>query len=76
MRIIAAAASAIMLIVEGSSPALSQPATTSTAQPVKPLAIEGLAMDWKTVEYELAENSADGITDNSAPRATMRAVQD
>ena len=51
--------------------------TPPVAAPLKPLSIcEGLARDWRSVEYELAENYADGVTDDSAPRATMRAVQD
>jgi hypothetical protein len=28
------------------------------------------------VEYDLAESYAEGVTDNSAPRATMRAARD
>jgi hypothetical protein len=58
--------------------AMAQPTAAPTASaPAKPLTIcEGLARDWKSVEYELADNYADGITDNSAPRATMRAVED
>jgi hypothetical protein len=69
------ASSAIIL---HSLPASAQtPPTPSVAAPAKPLSIcEGLARDWKSVEYELADNYADGVTDDSAPRATMRAVQD
>ena len=49
----------------------------AAAAPTKPLGTcEGLARDWKAVEYELADNHAEGVTDDSAPRATMRAVRD
>lgn len=37
---------------------------------------EVLANDWKSVEYGLAMNNARSIGDNSAPRATLRAMED
>jgi hypothetical protein len=35
-----------------------------------------LTDDWKSGEMELADNEAAGLSDDSAPRATMRATQD
>gem|GEM_PF-5080138 len=32
--------------------------------------------DWKQIEISLANNMADGIGDNSAPRASLRAQED
>lgn len=61
-----------------SSPAFPQGATPPVATtPSKPLTVcEGLARDWRSAEIDLAENWSTEIGDNSAPRATMRAVQD
>ena len=59
------------------TPANEQPAATPPAAPAKPLSTcEGLARDWRSAEIELAEHNAEGLADNSAPRATMRAVED
>ena len=78
MQKIANALLASAAISQLALPASAQtPSVTAPAAPAKPMSIcEGLARDWKSVEYELANNYADGITDDSAPRATMRAVQD
>lgn len=37
---------------------------------------EKLNTQWRGIEYSLVENEAAGVADDSAPRATMRAVQD
>lgn len=34
-----------------------------------------LQQQWRGIEVALANNDADGVTDNSAPRATMREAQ-
>lgn len=51
---------------------------TATATPAaKPMTVcEGLARDWKAAEIELAETWTAEIGDDSAPRATMRAIRD
>lgn len=54
-------------------PALAQ-AAASAAAPAGRCA--GLANDWRAIEIALARSSAEGIADDSAPRATMRAGQD
>lgn len=78
MRFVAAAIAAALLVVEISGPAWAQPAAGGAATPpAKPLTTcEALALDWRSAEYDLAENYAEGMTDDSAPRATMRAAQD
>lgn len=49
-------------------------APTTSAKPMT--VCEGLAHDWRSAEIDLAETHAEGIADDSAPRATMRAVRD
>lgn len=52
-------------------------AQTGTAQPTKPFTVcEALAHDWRSVEMDMAENHVDGMGDDSAPRATLRAIQE
>ena len=48
------------------SPASAKPLTTC----------EALARDWRSAEITLAKNDIEELADNSAPRATMRAIQD
>jgi hypothetical protein len=64
-----------------SEAAMSQTADPSAAPvatpPTKPLTTcEALARDWRNVEVDLAKSNAEDIGDNSAPRATMRAIRD
>lgn len=60
----------------------AQPLSAQTARPAAgaataPSAIcTTLAADWRRVEENLAVNLASGLTDNSAPRATHRAMED
>jgi hypothetical protein len=56
----------------------TQPAPPpAAAAPAKPLTTcEGLARDWRTAEVTLAKNDVEELADNSAPRATMRAIRD
>lgn len=56
------------------SPAQQAPDASPPAKPVS--TCEALSRDWRNVEVKLAKSDAEGISDNSAPRATMRAVQD
>lgn len=68
-----ASASTGQVTIEKPVPGPSSPTTA----PAKALTVcEGLARDWKSAEIELAENWTTEIGDNSAPRATMRAVRD
>lgn len=68
----------ILALALVTSPALAQPRPAVRAAP--PAANGGrcavLARDYRGVEYALAQSNADGIADNSAPRATMRAIRD
>ena len=77
MRIINIAAITAPLLGLCSEPALSQTATTAPAAPASkaPTTCEVLARDWRSVEWDLANNYAEGVADDSAPRATMRAAQ-
>jgi hypothetical protein len=56
----------------------TQPAPApAAAAPAKPLSTcEGLARDWRSAEVTLAKNDIEELADNSAPRATMRAIRD
>ena len=56
-----------------SGPTMAQ----TTAKPVASMTTcQKLAADWKLVELNLARNLAAGMDDDSAPRATLRAVED
>lgn len=56
---------------------LEKPTSPTATPTAKPMTIcEGLARDWKAAEIELAENWTAEIGDDSAPRATMRAIRD
>lgn len=54
------------------TPRASRPASPAAA----PSRCAALQSDWRSVEITLAQNSAEGIGDNSAPRATLRAMED
>lgn len=58
------------------SPCFAQSAQRAVAAPKPAGKCEALARDWKAIEFEMADNYAAGVTDDSAPRATMRAAQD
>jgi hypothetical protein len=66
------------VIMVAAAPALAQ--APRSARPATPAPAGGrcaaLQSDWRNVEITLAQNSAEGIGDNSAPRATMRAMDD
>lgn len=70
MRIILA----IALTLTSSIPAMAQ--TTLSALGPKASTCETLAADWKRFEMNMADRFADGIGDNSAPRSTLRAIED
>lgn len=78
MRIVTEAAIAALIVVDCSAPATSQTAPAPVAAaPTKPMTTcEGLARDWRAAEQDLAESDAESIGDDSAPRATMRAIRD
>lgn len=65
-------------ILAAAAPAFAQ--TPRAARPAGPVAATGrcaaLQGDWRSVEITLAQDSAEGIGDNSAPRATLRATED
>lgn len=63
--------------VPPSGPSNSPVETAITSPPAKPLTTcELLSRDWRNVEIELAKSNIEDIGDNSAPRATMRAIKD
>lgn len=49
--------------------------TFAQAGAAKPGACAGLVLQWDSIEKELAERQAEGLVDNSAPRATLREMQ-
>ena len=60
---------------------VSAMAQTTTAAPASSPApklstCEALAADWKRFEMNMADRFADGVGDNSAPRATLRAIEE
>ena len=52
-----------MMLIQSANPAAVAPCTTLAAQ-------------WTGLEQDLADDHAEGITDNSAPRATLRAQRE
>ena len=46
-----------------------------TAAPKAMALCPGLAFQWDNIEKDLAEREAEGFTDNSAPRATLREMK-
>ncbi|MEP2735512.1 MAG: hypothetical protein ABJP34_04365 [Erythrobacter sp.] len=58
--------------------AISMPAipTPVAAQSAKPTVCEALAIDWDNIGKRLASNLSRGLTDNSAPRGTLRKLED
>jgi hypothetical protein len=76
MRQITKSLGVVALLVELPAPLAAQTTAPTAASPAKPVSTcEGLARDWRSIEYDLANNYAAGVTDDSAPRATMRAAQ-
>lgn len=65
----------ILLMVAGSSPVVAQTRASATAVPAAGVCA-ALASTYDGASKELATNSAEGIGDNSAPRATLRALED
>jgi hypothetical protein len=51
-------------------------AATPTTEPTMSGRCSKLKSQWKSIEQEMADREAEGITDNSAPRATLRATED
>lgn len=61
------------LLLSSTVPAMAQvPAATAPKLGV----CEQLAADWKRFEINMAERFAEGIGDNSAPRSTLRAIEE
>lgn len=55
------------------------PATAQTATPAaaaKLSTCDALAADWKRFDMNMADRFADSVGDNSAPRATLRAIEE
>jgi hypothetical protein len=65
----------VAMLLAGQTPTLAQVAAKPAA-PAVPSKCTVLADDWRSIEIKLANNAADAVTDNSAPRATMRAAED
>lgn len=78
MRVITSLAGALALSnsVQANAQAEPTPPVAPVAQTKPMTTCEGLARDWRNVEIKLAQNDIEEIADNSAPRATMRAIRD
>ena len=63
-------------ILTVSTPVMAQPSGTATASAPRVSTCEALSADWKRFEMNMADRFADGIGDNSAPRATLRAIEE
>lgn len=74
MRFLALVSIAAMLSAQPLSAQTARPAGAAAATPSATCTT--LAADWRRVEENLPVNLATGITDNSAPRATLRAMED
>jgi hypothetical protein len=58
------------------TPAMAQVPARSAAAAAPAGKCERLAREWKGIEYRMADRHADEIGDNSAPRATLRAMEE
>lgn len=68
--------SLMMLGAIGLASSFPQVAAAQAAPGAKPTALcPGLATQWDNVEKDLAAREANGVGDNSAPRATLRAIE-
>ena len=63
-----------MLVASAPSAQAQAPASASGTKPVG--TCEALAADWKRFEQNMADRFAEGVADNSAPRATMREMRE
>ena len=57
-------------------PAMAQTPAPPSAPAPKLSTCDALAADWRRFEMNMADRFADRIGDNSAPRATMRAIEE
>jgi hypothetical protein len=67
---------AVAMVAASSSFAQAPRAARPAAPAAAPSRCAALHSDWRSVEIALAQNSASEIGDNSAPRATLRAMED
>lgn len=68
-------ASALMLTEVMAAPMPAQAAVAPAARPSANGRCQALKVDWTAIEKELASIAAADFSDDSAPRATMRAIQ-
>lgn len=64
-----------VLVITATTPVHAQTAAVPAVAP-KPSVCAALAEDWKRFEMNVATRFADGVGDNSAPRATLRAIEE
>lgn len=76
MRLVQAMIGVIAVVAITAAPVAAQVAKPAAPAAAPASKCSTLAGDWRSIEIALAENSADSVTDNSAPRATMRAAED
>ena len=62
------------LALTSTAPVMAQPATPAAAPKLS--TCEALAADWKRFDMNMADRFADSVGDNSAPRATLRAIEE
>lgn len=72
--IVTAAAMIAAVPAFAQAPRAARPAAAAAAPATGRCA--ALQADWRSVEITLAQDEAEGIGDNSAPRATLRAMED
>lgn len=66
----------LLIVGNASSPLAAQTRPTSAVTAGGPTACANLARDYDDAFKELASNFASSVGDNSAPRATLRAMED
>lgn len=74
MRTASLTIASLCLAALPAAPLFAQTAPRAPAAPSS--ACIALAADWTRIEQNLADNLARGLGDNSAPRATLRAMED
>jgi hypothetical protein len=66
-----------LLALTSATTALAQTRpTAAVAAPAARSRCDILASDWRRIEQNLADRVAEGVADNSAPRATLREMQE
>lgn len=62
------------LAITSAAPAMAQTAAPTPAPKLS--TCDALAADWKRLDMNMADRFANSVGDNSAPRATLRAIEE